>query len=84
MFYMSFCDPDRPEGTQFLGAIMTYAPDFMSAIMKTHALGINPGGEVAGCEVPDDLGVPEEFIDRLLSKDEVDRFDAVMDARKTA
>lgn len=33
---------------QCLGVVIVLAPDFEAAIARTHLLGINPGGEVAG------------------------------------
>ena len=45
-FWMSFCDPDLPNGTQFLGAIVTEGIDIRDAIVRTHFLKINPGGEI--------------------------------------
>ena len=47
-WWLSFCDPDKPEGSQFLGGIFTKAAGFVSAVQKTHDLGINPGGECKG------------------------------------
>lgn len=46
-FYLSFCDTERPKGTQFLGATIVEAPDSTSAVKRSWELGINPGGEVA-------------------------------------
>jgi hypothetical protein len=51
---MSFADPDRPEGQQWLGCIHVLADDFMEAVEKTHRMGINPGGEVASVDVDSD------------------------------
>lgn len=77
-FYMSFCDPYLPKGTRFLGAVIVSASDFIDAVIKTKTLGINPGGEIQSVEFPDNSGVPEEFIDRLLSREDIMRFDRVM------
>lgn len=45
-WWLSFADPDRPTGQQFLGACIVRAVDEISAVKVAHALGINPGGEV--------------------------------------
>jgi len=48
-WWLSFADPTRPTGTQFLGAcIIPKAPNVMIAALKAKAHGCNPGGEVAG------------------------------------
>lgn len=59
LFYISFAEPNR-----FLGAVITKAPGFLSAVMKTHELGINPGGEAFGGVI--DLKVDPKFLDKLL------------------
>ena len=72
LFWLSFCDATRPQGQQFLGVIITRAADHLSAIQKTHKLGINPGGEVRFCgEVCPDEGSKKYKEDVLLSKDEL-------------
>lgn len=45
-FWMSFCDADKPEGSQLLGTCIIDAIDWMHAITRSHILGVNPGGEV--------------------------------------
>ena len=61
----------------FLGGILTRAQGFASAITKTHLLGINPGGECQGAEIPDEVIESSpyghaNFADRLLSKREIE------------
>lgn len=46
LFWLSFCDPDKPEGSQFLGACIVEASHFFNAVPAATVLGINPGGEV--------------------------------------
>jgi tRNA nucleotidyltransferase (CCA-adding enzyme) len=70
LWYMSFADPERPRGTQFLGAIIVQAPTFPAAVTRSHKLGINPGGAVMGGQVPPDLTIAPEWRDRLLNKEE--------------
>lgn len=64
LWWMSFCDPGKPTGQQFLGVVIVEAPGFVHAHQKSCALGINPGGEIQGMLVD---GVAEEYRDRLLS-----------------
>lgn len=60
-WWLSFCDPDKPEGTQFLGAIIVKAHGITDAITKCNAMMINPGGEVKGMPIP----ITEETQKRL-------------------
>lgn len=63
-FWLSFADPGKPRGSQFLGVVIVLAPDFLGAVRKAHALGLNPGGEVRGYPMP---APPEpKHRDRLL------------------
>lgn len=64
LWWMSFCDPDKPKGQQFLGVAIVEAPGFIHAHQKTWSLGINPGGEIQASQVED---VPAEYRNRLLS-----------------
>lgn len=77
LHWLSFCDPDKPTGTQFLGACIVEADNFGDAIVIAHILKINLGGEVKGCKFicGDTLTVPLEYMNRLLSKDDIDKFD---------
>lgn len=68
--WMSFCDTRKPKGEQFLGVVITRAKGIASAIEKTWALGINPGGEVMSYET-DPSDIAAECFDRLLSKHEL-------------
>lgn len=47
-FYLSFADPGRPKGTQFLGGAYVEAESLAEAVTRSHTLGINPGGEIKG------------------------------------
>jgi hypothetical protein len=68
--WMSFCDPDKPEGEQFLGVIITKDKGFAHAVTKINSLGINPGGEIL-CYETDPEDIPEDCFDRLLSYEEL-------------
>ena len=62
----------------FRGAVLTRARGFISAIERTHLLGINPGGEVRGVEVPEEAmrsadGIQHaQHADRLLSRKDIE------------
>lgn len=75
--YLSFANDDG-----FLGGCYLKAPGGtpLWAVMKAHALGINPGGEVMHVEVPHDVEIPAEFAERLLIREELEGFDVVMGA----
>lgn len=73
-FWLSFADPGRPKGTQFLGVAIVVADDFLTAVRKAHALGINPGGEVQGAGTA--LLPASKYLDRLLTKEEAEKADA--------
>jgi len=79
-FWLSFADIDRPQGTRFLGAVVTAAETMFEAIVKAEALGINPGGEVHGTGF-DNLVIPMHYVDRLLSRTECEYLDALFDGR---
>ena len=70
-WWLSFADDDG-----FRGAVLTRARGFTSAVQKTHDLGINPGGECRGWDLPDDVIAehpgPTRYADRLLSKQDID------------
>lgn len=63
-WWFSFADPERPKGSQFLGVCLLTAADFVSALLKSKAFGINPGGEVMGFAI---APVDEEGVQLLSS-----------------
>jgi hypothetical protein len=72
-WWMSFCDPDRPEGDRFLGALIVRANSNHEMLSRSWALGLNPGGEVAFFEIPEQYEerIPPDWIEtRLLTRDE--------------
>lgn len=72
LWWLSFCDPDAPEGSQFLGVAVVQAPTLPAAITRSHVLGVNPGGEVASMG-PIPVGyIAGEWRDRLLTRDEAE------------
>lgn len=70
-WWLSFADPKRPKGSQFLGVAIVAACGFMHAVDKTHALKVNPGGEVRGITYGPGWEPPATYTDRLLSEDDL-------------
>ena len=72
-YWLSFKDPDKPQGQQFLGACAVEADSLEVAIMRAWQLGINPGGEVAHIKVPKRLekNIPRYGLNRLITKAEL-------------
>lgn len=77
--WLSFADGNLPKGSQFLGAALVRAPNFIAAVMEAHRLGINPGGEVQGTEAPECFSPRPGWCNRLLSRKECAEFDAAHD-----
>lgn len=76
LWWLSFADGRLPPGTQFLGACWVRATDFGEAVQRTHELGINPGGEVAGwSNVDSTLEVDDSWVERLLTREECEAAD---------
>ena len=69
-FWLSFCDADRPTGTQFLGACIVRGRGIATAIREAHRQGCNPGGEVKVVEIPPERYPKPPWVNRLLTKDE--------------
>lgn len=73
--WLSFCDTRLPPGSQFLGGCLVQGCGFFDAVMESHRLGLNPGGEVQGTELgPDHVGTYPTY--RLLSRAEIDALEA--------
>jgi hypothetical protein len=82
-FYLSFCDANRPRGSQFLGASIVPGGDtgdekydLAIAIREAWARGCNPGGEVAFRRVPEGVAahIAPRWIGRLLTRAEAEEF----------
>ena len=67
-FYCSFAS-DR-----FLGAAIIEAHGILDCAIFTHALGINPGGEMAAFDLTPEQLPSEQYRNRLLSKDDILKF----------
>jgi hypothetical protein len=76
LYWLSFSDPGREEGKQFLGVCVIRAYGFISAVEKSRTLGCNPGGEVHGQQFEDEETLPEEFMNRLIGDDGLDELRA--------
>ena len=72
-WYLSFCDPLLPRGTQFLGACFCRGRDQRQAVQAAWNLGCNPGGEVISTGPISHLyimnKVPPDYREVLLSKE---------------
>lgn len=70
LWWMSFCDTDKPAGQEFLGVIVVEDLGPMHAISKAHELGINPGGQVMIVPVQPS-SIKPEHLNRLLAMEEL-------------
>jgi hypothetical protein len=76
-YYLSFCDPALPKGTQFLGATVVEAPHMHAIPAVAHMLGRNPGGEIAIVELEglasrdEAPEIGRKYFDRFIPRDEV-------------
>lgn len=52
-WWLSFVDPELPEGRRFLGVAIVRAPNFLAAIREATLADIDPGGDVRGYPLPD-------------------------------
>jgi len=85
LWWLSFADPDKPEGQRFIGvAVVPCDTDTISRAADTAwKLGCNPGGEVLGMRLPDDIieRVPLAAIGCLLRGEQVSGLVAVIEGR---
>src|SRR5438477_12296433 len=81
LMWMSFVDPDKPEGQRFLGVVILRARSVTEGITLAHRLKINPGGEVITVELPPDCPVPEDYKGRLLTREDTERLAVEMRKR---
>lgn len=66
-FWLSFCDPHKPAGEQFLGVAIVEADSVRDAIQTAWAHGCNPGGEVQTVVLPPIDSLPDDKA-RLLAE----------------
>lgn len=67
-WWLSFADDARGGS---LGVCLVEARGLLTAVMRTHQIGINPGGQVMGFEIPEDSEEHALPRDRLLKADEL-------------
>ena len=69
LYYLSFADPTKPKGAQWLGGAYVEAESVTHAILhEAPRHGCNPGGEVASIEIPFDAPIKPEYRHRLLDE----------------
>jgi len=68
-WWLSFCDPEKPAGQRFVGVTLVRGSAFLQAVQEAHRLGINPGGEVKGTQIPEPA---PKFRNRLLGREETE------------
>ncbi len=86
-WWLSFADEDG-----FRGVCIVRARGLVPAIARTHLLGINPGGEVQGAELPEAnetaigyfIEALTPFTDRLLTRADLALLDAQLGHRLAA
>lgn len=77
VWYMSFLDP---QADKFLGASLVWARGPISAMRTAFSRGCNPGGQAVF--IPVDCAVPKKWMNRLLTKDDVDAMDAEIESNE--
>jgi hypothetical protein len=73
-WWLSFAE-DSDDG-RFLGACIVEGKTVFDAVARATELGINPGGEAAGCPIAEDARVrtPSTWLNRFLSDRECDEW----------
>jgi len=74
LWWLSFCDVDRPVGSQFIGVALVSVPvnsTLVNAVYEAWDQGCNPGGEVMGLRIPKEDQLP---LNTLLSKADCERY----------
>lgn len=66
-YWLSIINPDKRQGEQFVGVIITISKGFMHSLIKINNLGINPGGDIRGYKI-DKSNIDSEDFDKLLSQ----------------
>lgn len=73
-WWLSFVDPNKPEGSRFLGVVICENPYLTLAINETHTSKCNPGGELSCIELPTDFDLKGAELWRLYSKEDLKNF----------
>ena len=68
-FYISYADEEG-----FRGAVIVEAHGWLSAVKRSRELGISPGGQALGREIPEEalIKLPEDMKNRLLTRAEIE------------
>jgi len=76
-YWLSFVDPDLPEGSRFLGVSIVRAEHPKMAVPNAWGLGCNPGGEVMIFPIPQHLEsrIEDAYRNRVLSREECGALD---------
>ena len=82
LWWLSFCDEEKPEGSRLLGVSLVEGEDFLPAVLNAHRLGCNPGGQVLGLPFPEAKAalVGASWKNRLLSRAEAEAVDKILQA----
>lgn len=85
-YWLSFCDDTLPTGETFVGGCIVRANSIAVAIQEAWRLRCNPGGEVMGYPIPQDLWyrIKEERIGILWTKEECHAFEKQYEAENEA
>jgi hypothetical protein len=76
-WFLSFCDEEKPEGERFVGASVVEADSVEEATREAWRKGCNPGVDMLAIEFPADVPVPDECLNRLMSREELEAYDEV-------
>lgn len=73
-WWLSFCDPENAEGSQFMGGCIVPGRDMLEAVRVSYMVGCNPGGDVLGVQLPEEIVMKSTDICRLMDKAEAENF----------
>ena len=67
--------------SHFRGAAIVEGNEIIECTKKTHALGINPGGQVLGAQIPTEAEhlIPIKLIEKLLNREEAQFITKIFD-----
>lgn len=76
MWWLSYANDEG-----FLGAVVVRASHFLEACQASGIMGLSPGGQVKGLEIPAEFRskVADRWIERLLTEEECKEFDQEME-----
>ena len=67
-WWLSFVDP---EDGKLLGAVIVWGESFDDALTRSAWLGVSPAGGVRGTKLPKGTEPDKQFLNRLLSAEEI-------------